>query len=120
MPRLRTRRAAAKKGVIKRKQLTEREARKFRPVATEYERDDFVTSDAASVSSASLSSESEEEEKPHDLTNFLFETSEKLLACKDEIITLQKQYINALLGVIAAKHQPKTPRGPESISRAPQ
>jgi hypothetical protein len=83
-PRLRTRRVAAKKGVIKMKQISDREAKKFYSrVANEYERDGFIMSDAASVSSASLSSESEEEDEEkklsEDLTHFFFDSSEKLL-----------------------------------------
>ena len=106
-PRLRARRIAAKKGVIKMKQLKEREAKKIYRIANEYEKDEFLMSDAASVSSASLSSESEEEEGEKklsdDLTHFFLVTAEKLLTCKDEIIALQKKYIQALLDVIALK-----------------
>jgi hypothetical protein len=106
-PRLRARRIAAKKGVIKMKQLKEREAKKIYRIANEYEKDEFLMSDAASVSSASLSSESEEEEGDKklsdDLTHFFLVTAEKLLTCKDEIIALQKKYIQALLDVIALK-----------------
>lgn len=107
-PRLRTRRVAAKKGVIKMKQMSDRETRKFHSrVANEYERDGFLMSDAASVSSASLSSESEEEHEEkklsEDFTHFFLESAEKLLTCKDEIIALQKKYIQTLLDVIALK-----------------
>jgi hypothetical protein len=132
-PRLRTRRVAAKKGVIKMKQISDREAKKFYSrVANEYERDGFIMSDAASVSSASLSSESEEEDEEkklsEDLTHFFFDSSEKLLTCKDEIIALQKKYIQALLDVIALKSKTnhtkfteldkKIARVSETISRA--
>lgn len=89
------------------KQFKDREAKKFSRVENEYERDGFIMSDAASVSSASLSSESEEEEEEKkisdNITNFFFNSAEKLLTCKDEIITLQKKYIQALLDIIALK-----------------
>jgi len=85
------------------KQLKEREAKKIYRIANEYEKDEFLMSDAASVSSASLSSESEEEEG--DLTHFFLVTAERLLTCKDEIIALQKKYIQALLDVIALKNK---------------
>ena len=117
-PRLRTRRVAAKKGVIKMKQMSDREAKRFYGrVSNEYERDGFLMSDAASVSSASLSSESEEEQEEkklsEDLTNFFFESTEKLLTCKDEIIALQKKYIQALLDAIALKSKPNHTKSTE-------
>ena len=92
------------------KQMSDREAKKFYGrVANEYERDGFLMSDAASVSSASLSSESEEEHEEkklsEDFTQFFLESAEKLLTCKDEIIALQKKYIQALLDVIALKNK---------------
>jgi len=117
-PRLRTRRVAAKKGVIKMKQMRDKETKKFfGRVANEYERDGFLMSDAASVSSASLSSESEEEQEEkklsEDLTNFFLESAEKLLTCKDEIIALQKKYIQALLDAIALKSKPNHTKSTE-------